>query len=202
MLLLTCIFVVIYTIYNKYIVQLAKSFVLFSAKSSGLRDARSVLKFESLLAYVFFCCSYGTFFYMVTISFFDGDNTFSFLFLCSSVVAGVYFVKHCAIAFSSWLLPFKHEFKHYELLISTTNKIIGIYIIPFLFIIGYTSDTTQLIGTGVCAIGLIFIYLYRVFISLRLSLSPLAFHKFHFFLYLCTIEIAPFIILLKLTTII
>ena len=201
-LLIVCVFVVIFTLYNKYVLNLARSFILFSAKSSGLREARSVFKIESLLTYIFFALSYGTFFYIINLHYYQGDPSFTFLMTCINVIACIYIFKHLLITLSSWLLPFRTEFKHYDLIISTTNKIIGIYALPFLFLIGYTSDIIQLTCTTLGFTGLIIIYIYRVLISLRISLQSIIFHKFHFFIYLCTIEIAPFIILLKLITII
>ena len=201
LLLITCLFAILYTIYHKYILQLFRSFILFSAKSSGLRDARSVFRTESLLTYFFFTLSYGTFFFVGLT--YSRNITGSTILLtnCISTVALIYVIKHLVLFFLAWLLPFSHEFKHYELIISTTNKIIGIYVLPFLFVIGYTSGITQMIGLIICCTGLISIYLYRLFISLRLSLRFITFYKFHFFIYLCTIEIAPFAILLKQITI-
>jgi len=75
---------------------------------------------------------------------------------------------------------------------------LGLFLLPFNLLIAFGPDSLK---PGIFYLSAVLIGLVIAFRSLRalFQSSRLVFeNKFHFFLYLCTIEIAPVVVLLKL----
>ena len=64
--------------------------------------------------------------------------------------------------------------------------------------IAFAPSNLKLILIYLAFILIIGIYSFRVLRSLFLASKYISLHKFHFFMYLCTIEIAPVLILAKI----
>ena len=70
--------------------------------------------------------------------------------------------------------------------------------VPANILIAYAPQTmtSSLVYAAIGLVGLV--YLFRSLRGLFIANRFLLFHKFHFLLYICTVEIAPIIIFLKL----
>ena len=96
------------------------------------------------------------------------------------------------------IFPVDKEIKQYSFSLVIFSSILGLALVPFNIIVAFASDSlaqTALYG------GLLTIFGITVFCILRglfLGSKYLSFHKFHFFMYLCTVEIAPAVIVVKL----
>lgn len=85
-----------------------------------------------------------------------------------------------------------YEFRLITLL---NNLLIGILLLPLLVVNIYASSLIALY-VGICIFAML--SLYKLFRYVILSLSKPKFPKLYLFIYLCTIEILPFIVLIKL----
>ncbi|MFM2268534.1 MAG: hypothetical protein RL757_1975 [Bacteroidota bacterium] len=119
------------------------------------------------------------------------------MLLCIGGVGLVYFIKHLLLYVLAAIFPVAKEVKLYNFIIIITGIVIGLVLAPVNIFMLFASDSLRhiLIYVGLGAIGLM--YVVRVLRSFFVNASLLLDNKFHFLLYLCAVEIAPALILVK-----
>jgi hypothetical protein len=128
-------------------------------------------------------------------------NTFAAFSLSILGAAGVQLLKFGQINAAAWLFPYQQPFQFYSFIVSNTNKVLGIGLAPLLLFLAYSPSHLQ---TGILYTTLATlagVYAFRNFKALSALSDIIRLHKFYFFLYLCTVEIAPWLITLKLLSI-
>ena len=187
-------------IYPKDVRLTFQAFSSSSANKNVQREQAGFLKIESLASYLLFVASMGTFlFLMVDILQPDNPfNSFGMLLLFILGVACVYALKHLQLKVLSFVLPCHQEIEAYNFIIFSTNKALGFILLPLLFLVAYVPSGAQYTAFYASIILLGLIYMYRTLKGLAAAASLILFRKFHFIVYLCAVEIAPMLILLKL----
>ncbi len=119
------------------------------------------------------------------------------MLLCIGGVGLVYFIKHLLLYVLATIFPVAKEVKLYNFIIIITGIVIGLALAPINIFMLFASDNLRhiLIYVGLGTIGLM--YIVRVLRSFFVNASLLLDNKFHFLLYLCAVEIAPALILIK-----
>lgn len=150
------------------------------------------------LLYASFLLNAGVFIFLVA-RFFDPklfDNA-GFLTI-SLLAAGVLFLfKHVFLNLLGWLYPVAAEVRRYNFLVLIFNCVLGLFLVPFNFLIAFVKEYEAFLVFW--ALGLAFIfYVYRSLRAAAIGRKFLSDHLFHFLLYLCTAEIAPVFVLIKL----
>jgi hypothetical protein len=121
------------------------------------------------------------------------------LFLASlGGIMGVLVFKYLLMWFTAVVFPFRDEMNFYNFNFFLNIKILGTLLLPINFIIAYAP--AELTQWGVwTALGLLAIaYLGLAIKGLAIAKNYLAFYKFHFIVYICSLEIAPVLIFVKL----
>lgn len=194
---------ILIAIYPKEIGGLFKTFMSTSSNFNTQRERVSLFRTESIANYLLFVLGMGTFCFLIPQVLYSDlqFNTFGALILSISGVTVIYFLKHFQLKVLSFILPFPQEIDSYNTSIANTNKVLGFILVPILFLIANSPINTQIpvLYTSIGLLGLV--YLYRTIKGLVTAGSIILFHKFHFFVYLCAVEIAPILILLKLLSI-
>jgi len=114
-------------------------------------------------------------------------------FNCS--IWGEIFISH----FSGWIFNAKEAAGTYAFLVFLVNKIIGIVLLPVVLIIAFSADEPYInvvITVSLIIVGLLL--LYRYIASVGTMRKDLKVNAIHFFLYLCTVEIMPLLLIYKL----
>ena len=118
--------------------------------------------------------------------------------LCIGGVAAVFILKHIVLYIIAHVFPIEKEMKTYNFIVLTAGVLLGLILMPLNVLIAYSpmglSEIFIYLTFGV--IGLV--YLVRSLRSLTIATPYLMENRFHFLLYLCTVEIAPLMILVKL----
>lgn len=194
---------IIVAIYKKEVAATFQAFLSTSSSQNGQRDQGSVLTLERFSSYVLFVLGMGTFCFLIPQILLKEFpfNTFGALCLSILGIGAIYFLKHIQLKILSYILPFRQEIEAYNFILANTNKVLGFIVVPLLFLIAYTPTSGQIIVLYFSFILLGLIYTYRSLKGLATAGSIILFHKFHFFVYLCAVEIAPIVILLKLLSI-
>ncbi|MCH2021395.1 MAG: DUF4271 domain-containing protein [Saprospiraceae bacterium] len=194
---------ILIAIYRKDIRSFFHAFLSTNAARILYRTQESYMKMESLASYILFNISMGTFCFLIPqiISSEVQFNTFGALLLSICAVSIVYIIKHLQLKFLAILLPYSQEINMYNFIISNTNRLLGFILVPILFLLVFTSISTQSTLLYVSFFLLITIYMYRSILGLFVAGNVILFHKFHFFIYLCAVEVAPILIILKLLSI-
>jgi Domain of unknown function (DUF4271) len=120
------------------------------------------------------------------------------LLLCIGGASAIFLAKHLILYIVANVFPIEKEIKTYNFIILTAGIMLGLILMPLNIFIAYTSYSVSeiFIYLAVGAIGLT--YLVRSLRSLSIASPYLIENRFHFFLYICTVEIAPLMILVKL----
>jgi hypothetical protein len=120
------------------------------------------------------------------------------LLLCVGAASGVFLIKHLILYIVASVFPIEKEIKTYNFIILTAGTILGLLLMPLNIFIAYTSSGLSEIFVYI-AFGVIGLtYLVRSLRSLSIASPYLIENRFHFVLYLCAVEIAPLMILVKI----
>ena len=161
------------------------------------REEKKGINGYHLLLYFSFFINAAIFIYLMAYNFykFQGWKYFQLIFMG---VLGIYFVKHIFIILIGKVFPFKKDSQLYGFTIQTFNIFVGIILIPFNLIIAFGPENTAapLIYVGLIIIGVL--ALLRIFRGFLIASTYIQSNLFHFLLYLCTFEIIPILLLIKI----
>lgn len=153
-----------------------------------------------LLLYIFFIVNMGIFCQFAMPVLLDSmqyafePNYFIVFFLPLIFLA----LRHLLLTFIGFVFPIKKEMDRYQFLMVVTGISIGLLIAPMNIFFPYLNEEWKqifILGT-IVFLGLVLLYHYLR--GLTLGVRFIGSHQFHFLLYICTVEIAPVLILVKL----
>lgn len=177
-----------------------KAFLSQNLMSLLYREKGTILKLSYVSLYVLTILSVGTMTFLTTSLF--GVKIFQSnlgsLISCIAGVAGIYIGRHFLLSLLSYVFPFSKEINLYSFTIAIFNYIIGIVLLPFIIFIAFAPSNTHITLVYIALFAIFLIYIFRTIRTLIITNKYLTHSKFHFFMYLCTVEIAPILILLKL----
>jgi hypothetical protein len=171
------------------------------------RDQKTIFTPFSLISYALFLLALGHFAFISNNLFLaqndiNQDWTLSSLIISILGVSGILFLKHTQIRILGIVFPFKQQLDYYNYIISNGNRMVGLLVAPLLFLMAYSPDQIKYFTLYTVITLLGFSYLYRYLRSCVAAIGIISANKFHFFIYLCSVEIAPLLILLKFLSII
>ena len=112
--------------------------------------------------------------------------------------AGIFIGKHLLLKIVGNIFPVEKEIKLYAFLITIFTAILGIMSLPLNTILAYLSGNGTNWVLYIC-LGIVgVLYLFRTLRAIVIGSKYLASNLFHFLLYICAVEIAPVVILLKI----
>lgn len=150
------------------------------------------------LLYTSFLLNAGAFIFLIARHFNpDTFNNLGFLSICMLLSGILFLSKHLILLVIQGLYPIGKQLRRYNFLIIVFNCVLGLFLVPFNFLIAFAKNYGDFMVYWTLALAGIF-YLYRTLRALVIGQKFLSGYLFHFLLYLCTIEIAPVAILIKL----
>lgn len=160
------------------------------------REQRRTGSMKYVLLYTVFGLNLGLFIYLILTRFY-GHVDLS-LSLCIVIVLVVYGLRHFVMRYLGYIYPFDKEVGQFSFTIIIFNILLGLLLLPIDIFVAFSPPFIAKIAayTGIALISLIFIFrqLRGLFISSRLLVS----NQFYFFLYLCAVEITPWLLLIGL----
>ena len=117
---------------------------------------------------------------------------------CVSGITAFFLGKHLLLTVIRWIFPVDKEVRIYNLTIVVFNLILGLGLVVGNSLLAFGPEEMKwwVIRALIGLIG--GVYLFMILRSLLSASRFIAFHKFHFLLYICTVEIAPVLILVRL----
>ncbi|MFH0865100.1 MAG: DUF4271 domain-containing protein [Bacteroidota bacterium] len=184
--------------WHKRMIQIFKAFFvgrLFVqlAREGGLFNER-----VTLFLFSSYIISFTLFLFQI-INFYIGtpsSSTSSLIFFLQ-LLAGVslfYIFKIALFRFSGYVFKSVKEISNYVLTIFVFGQIAGILILPFLVLLTYTKNEIN-IAAGSILFSML--YVYRFFRGAVTVTSSSKISTYYIFLYLCTLEILPLLIIAK-----
>jgi len=195
------LFVFLAVSFTKYSVQIKRYFLAMASNrefSDLMRDESQTSKMASLALNMFSLFSYSFFLFLLVLKFLNWGLADLELYLTiNAIVCGGFILKYLFILSLGFL--FKAQ-KNSNLYISNSllsNKVFGIVLFPLALIVAYSFNFGNLFLNGTLVVwGLVTIFKWYQGIKLGLSFSELPI--VYPFLYICTLEILPTLILFKI----
>ncbi len=156
--------------------------------------------FGQLALYGLFWLNMGIFTFLMFYRFAGQSpyGQFATFMLCVGGVSLAFSIKHAILYVIASVFPIAKEVKLYNYIIITGGIFLSLVLLPLNIFIAYSPDSVKEIFMY-SAFGMIaLVYLVRSLRSLSVASPFLMTDQFHFLLYLCAVEIAPIMILVKL----
>jgi hypothetical protein len=169
----------------------------------ALRDASGFVGITPyLLLYASFLLNAAMFMFLVVRVFRrETYNNWAFLLACLVIALVVFLSKHLLLRIVEALFPVGKEVQRYDFLIVIFNCVLGLFLLPFNFLLALSEESFSYFWVF-WSLGLVALfYVYRSYRSSFIGGKILADNEFHFLLYLCAVEIAPVLLVVKLAMI-
>lgn len=95
------------------------------------------------------------------------------------------------------VVDFKQSLSFYNYHISLQNKVMGLLLLPIAWMITFGALSLQPILIYVVIILYVILFIFRLFNFFRIGKAYFRVYKFYFFLYFCSSELLPNLVLLK-----
>ncbi|MEY4812426.1 MAG: hypothetical protein RLZZ462_1299 [Bacteroidota bacterium] len=110
----------------------------------------------------------------------------------------LYLFKFLFLWLSGWLFSQGEAIGNYSFIVFLTNKVMGVFLIPAILLLAFSPASVQDFAYNSAIIIISILFVYRYLISFSIVRASLKVSAFHFFLYLCTCEVLPMLVLYKL----
>jgi hypothetical protein len=192
-------FAVVKLFFGKYLANLLTLFFRASMRQQQLREQVLQSPFPSLLLnnlFVFSGGLYGAF--LLRFYRYGNPEDFWFHFLyCAVLLAVLYFLKFLLLKTVGWIFNISRTAETYLFVVFLTNKIIGIFLLPFLVLISFSGPVISEIAITLSIIMTAVFYVYRFVGGYSILHKEIKISGLHFILYLCAFEIAPLLLIYK-----
>nr|MBS0037782.1 DUF4271 domain-containing protein [Saprospiraceae bacterium] len=146
--------------------------------------------------YIFFVVNLGLFAYFFFNGIFSLEREIK-LWHCIGGVGLIYLARYFFTQYQLLFIKARKELRQFYFTIVIFNIFIGLVIFPLNAFAAFASSVSGGVAMYIGLFMVVAIYLLRQFRGLFIGSKFLINNQFHFFIYLCTVEIAPMVILGK-----
>lgn len=200
MIALLIFFALIKNSFPRYMADLFKTYFRTGVNQKQTKEQLLQSPLPSLLLNLFFVLSIGMFTASLLQYFKLGlDFNFWWLYLyCVLALIGIYAVKFLSLKLLGWIFQVLESTDAYIFIVFTTNKIIGIALLPFLVVLSFTSGVVNEAAISLSVMVVFALISYRFFLSYVSIRRQIHVGFFHFLLYLLAFEVIPLLLINKL----
>jgi hypothetical protein len=192
-------FALVRIFYEKYFNNLMTLFFRVSLRQQQIREQVLQTPLPSLMLNILFVVSAGL--YATFLLFYsrigEGMRFWTLYLYCMLLLAGIYFVKFLVLKFIGWVFSISRATDIYIFIVFLVNKMMGIFLLPFLILITFSGDQTRIVFITISLAMVFVLWAYRALASYRPVRNEIKLTAFYFFLYLCAFEIAPLLLIYK-----
>lgn len=190
---------VLVTLFRPYISRVYRSVTNENLLNQYFRERETGRYLPYNLLYFLFFINAGYFCYQLSRyygAYVFSSPLYSFLFITGSILL-LFTGKHLLLILLGYIFPIEKELSLYSFSITVFSIFLGLALIPVNLLIAYAPDylTFVAIYLGFFVIGAF--YAFRSLRGLFIANKYLLDNFFHFLLYICTVEIAPILLLVK-----
>ena len=192
-------FALIKTVFGKYVNNLLAIFLRITLKQQQLREQLLQSPLPSLLLNFLFVLTGGLYtslllnYYHAPVS----DNFWIQTGYCSALLVLIYSGKLIIIKSLGWIFNISRAADTYIFIVFLVNKMLGIFLLPFLVLIVFEPAGAQQVFVTLSLIFIVFLFLYRMVLTFRPLQNEIRWSLFQFFIYLCAFELAPLVLIYK-----
>jgi hypothetical protein len=192
-------FAVVKLFFDKYLAHLMTLFFRASIRQQQLREQVLQSPFPSLLLNILFIFSTGLYAAFLLRFYHYGNPEWFWLHFayCAGLLAVLYLLKYVVLRVTGWIFNINRAVETYLFVVFLTNKIIGIFLLPFLVLIAFSGPFLTEVGITISLMMITLFYVYRFVASWSALHKEIKISGLYFFLYLCAFEIAPLLLIYK-----
>jgi hypothetical protein len=192
-------FALIRVLFEKYFNNLMTLFFRVSLRQQQIREQVLQTPLPSLLLNILFIVSAGLYAcFLLHYSRIGEGVSFWVLYLyCMALLSVIYLVKFVVLKFIGWVFSISRATDIYIFVVFLVNKMMGIFLLPFLILITFSGAQTREIFITISLAMVFVLWTYRALAAYRPVRNEIKLTPFYFFLYLCAFEIAPLILIYK-----
>ena len=190
---------ILFTLFRSIPARAYRAFINDNILSQLHREQGSIVSVPYFLFYLFFFFNGGFFLFLLSWHYgiMLADRHWVSFIMLTGGLAGIFAVKHLLLKILEAVLPVQKELRVYSFTIIIFSIVLGFLLIPFNLLIAYgpADAVSGVIVLSVTMLGLV--YAFRFIRGVFIAGRFVALHLFHFLLYICTVEIAPALIVAK-----
>ena len=192
-------FALIRIFFEKYFNNLMTLFFRVSLRQQQIREQVLQTPLPSLLLNILFVISAGLYAcFLFHYSQLGAGIRFWILYLnCIALLGTIYLVKFVVLKFIGWVFSISRATDIYIFIVFLVNKMLGIFLLPFLIIIIFSGQEWREIFITISLAMIFVLWSYRILAAYRPVRNEIKLTPFYFFLYLCAFEIAPLLLIYK-----
>lgn len=185
-------------LFPKYFQNLIKLFFQTSLRQKQTKEHLAQDSFASLLINLLFLLSTGLFGTLIIQYYQWASATFWILYAYVTLILGlIYLGKYLFVSFAGWVFNNTASASSYLFLVAVVNRIMGVVLLPLTVLLAFADQEIVLVVTTISFGVITLLFIYRYLVSFGLLRSELQLNPFHFFLYLCAVEILPMALIYK-----
>ncbi len=154
------------------------------------------------LCYLLFLLSAGFYLYLFLTQYeiaFPGGIWLSWL-ICSLVVASLVGLKFFVLLVLGRIFPLRRELSRYTFVLMVFSILTGLFLVPVNLLVSYAPESLRHYFLLAGAVLLVLIYLVHMVRGLFIANHYVGSRPLHFLLYICTVEIAPLLLVYRYLT--
>lgn len=190
---------ILVTLYRAFVGKLYRSILNDNYLKFFKRSVNEPIKQRLFLFYLLFFINAGLFLYL-SIDLFEWNswhNRPMLLWFCILILLIFFTFKHLSLLFVSAFFPPKREAGLYNFSIVIFNAFLALILLPVNTLMAYGGDEFASLAFYIGIASWLILLVIRQLKALLLTSNLWLNYVFHFFLYLCAVEIAPICILFK-----
>jgi hypothetical protein len=186
--------------FPKYMDDLYRLFFRTTLKQRQVREQLIQTPLPSLLLNLFFFVISGLYIAIILQQYKIApvENTWILFSYCTLALAVMYSVKFLGLRFSGWLFSMPEAADSYIFIVFIINKVIGIFLLPFLILLAFTDGNLYKIALTLSWLGIASLLVYRFILTYVTVRNQIKVNPFHFLIYLLAFEIIPLLLIYKL----
>jgi hypothetical protein len=188
-------------VFSKYFKNLFRLFFQPSFRQRQTREQLQQGNFPSLLLNLFFVISAGAYIsFLLTYYQLTNANFWLLLLYSSLALIVLYTGKFIFLNFAGWVFNVKEATSAYIFAIYLINKILGVVLVPFIFLIAFAENNIKNVSVTISILIVLLLFLYRYLISYGPVRREVKVSAVHFFFYILAFEITPLLVIYKTIT--
>ena len=193
------LFGIVKTIYARYFSTLFRVFFNSSLRQSQLTDQLMQAKLPSLFFNIVFVLAGGLYVYFLMQRVVDNSRLTDWMLMAGCVLAFIiiYLIKFFSVKFIGWVTGYNSEADTYIFIVFLISKIIGICLLPIIVVLAFSNMAIINVVVILSFILVGLMLLFRFIRSFSLLQHKLKINRFHFILYIFSLEVLPLLLIYK-----
>jgi hypothetical protein len=194
------LFAVINSVYGKRFKQLTDAF--FTSRIAGqlAREENVLQQRLTILLFFTFILITSAFIYLASgyYNFYPFEVTgLKYYYFLIGAILGSYLLKMMIIKFLGFVFKTEKEVSEYVFNIILFNNVLGITLFPFVLCLAFSGLADPAIVIKIAVLLTAILFLFRITRGMIIGVSNAGISKFYLFIYLCTLEILPLVVIFK-----